>query len=201
MATHWTYEAFEPASDLHQGDILWPTAELMGLFKEVHPHFCQDKYLAFMVITQSCDLAVRAGFPSTRYINLAVVRSLSEVLRSLLDTACKPLKPGLYPAKRKNDAVALLQRLFNQNEQKLGLFYLFPDGEIGIGENAVAFLRVSVAFRAEHYDLMTRARRGRLAPEGCHGRFPQRRPRDWRSDRKCRTDRPFRAPGIGNHDR
>ena len=43
-------------------------------------------------------------------------------------------------------------------EQKLGLFYLFPDGEIGIGENAVAFLRISVAFRAEHYNLMTRAR-------------------------------------------
>jgi len=165
MPSHWTYDAFEPAADLQQGDILWPTQELMALFRDVHPHFCSEKYLAFIVITQSCDLARRAGSAATKYINLAVVRSLSQVLPSLLDNTCKPIKPGVYLLKTKNDAVALLQRLFNQNEQKLGLFYLFPDGDIGIGEDAVAFLRVSVAFRAEHYDLMTRARRGRLAPE------------------------------------
>ena len=149
-----------------QGDILAPAEELRSLFKEVHPHFCDDKYLAFVVTTQSCDLERRHGTCTARYINVAVVRSLSAVLFRLLDTVCeRVLHEGFYSGAGRNRAHDLLERVFNQNEQKLGLFYLYPDGDIGIGEDAVAFLRVSVAFRADHYDLMCRARQGRLKPE------------------------------------
>lgn len=165
MPTHWTYDACAQDDDLMQGDVLAPTAELRSLFREVHPHFVNDKYLAFVIITQSCDLARREGKCSARYISVAVVRSLSAVLFGLLDTVCDKLKDGVYPEKARSRAHDLLERVFNQNEHKLGLFYFYPDGDIGIGEDAVAYLRVSVAFWADHYDVMRGARRGRLKPE------------------------------------
>lgn len=162
MPTHWTYADTTPDDDLVQGDILAPVDGLRRLFGQVHPHFCDEKYLAFVVITQTCDLARREGVCSARYLNVAAVRSLSEVLPTLLSTVCCELNDGVYNESDKSKAYSLLERLFNQNEQKLGLFYLFPDADAGIGEDAVAFLRVSVAFRAEHYDLMCQARCGRL---------------------------------------
>lgn len=163
---HWTFEDFDPKSDLQQGDILRPTGGLRKVFEEVHPHFCDEKYLAFVVISQTCDLVLRDdGECSARYINVAVVRSLADVFQSLLSTVCDPIHEGVYSDRERSRATDLLARIFNQNEQKLGLFYLFPDGEVEIGEDAVAFLRISVAFRSDHYELMRDARCGRLQSE------------------------------------
>ena len=54
MAVHWTYrDVGNPEMDLEQGDILFPSDELVSLFREVHPHFTQDKYLGFMVASQT----------------------------------------------------------------------------------------------------------------------------------------------------
>lgn len=163
MPTHWTYRAVRPDEDLQQGDILRPTQELSQVFGQVHPHFTDPKYLSFLVLTQSCDLVRRNGRCSTRYISVAVVRSLAEVLIRLLDTVCPPIQPGVYSERHRPKAEQLLERVFNQNEGRLGLFYLFPDADVGLGEDAVAFLRVSVTFRADHYPLMVQARTGRLA--------------------------------------
>lgn len=163
--THWTYAEFSESADLFQGDILTPTEELGELFRTVHPHFCDNKYLGFVVTTQTCDLVRRKGVCDTQYINVAAVRSLSGVLGKCLDSCCTPVKSGVYIDRDRNRANDLLSRVINQNEWKLGLFYLYPDGAVGIGEDAVALLRVSVAFLARHYDIMCRARRGRLTPE------------------------------------
>ncbi len=59
MALHWTYCTFEPDSDLQQGDILSRTDELLTVLKNVHSYFCDERYLAFIVVTQSCDLVRR----------------------------------------------------------------------------------------------------------------------------------------------
>ena len=55
----------------------------------------------------------------------------------------------------------------NQNEQALGLFYLYPDEEVRIAEHSCRHcLQVSVALRAkEHYASLHDARCGRLAAE------------------------------------
>jgi hypothetical protein len=148
-----------------QGDILSPTDELRELFQKIHPHFRDPKYIAFVVITQSCDLARRTGPCAARYINLAVVRELEDVLFSLLDGVCAALKEGVYYQEGKRDAEKLLERLFNQNEHGLGVFYLHPDAEIGIAVPSVALLRVSVAFWRDHYPVFVGARRGRLMEE------------------------------------
>ncbi|MBP7053260.1 MAG: hypothetical protein KBE65_19810 [Phycisphaerae bacterium] len=166
---HWTYENIELSHDsLMQGDILWPTDDLRDLFRQIHPHFCDPKYIAFVVITQSCDLVRREGKTCRAdYVNLAVVRGLESCLCQFLDNVCEKVTSGVYRRQSKAQAQQLLERILNQNEQALGLFYLHPDVDtIGIADCAVALLRVSVAFRAkEHYDVLQQARRGRLTPE------------------------------------
>ncbi len=166
MPAHWTYRACDASSDLEQGDILRPSPGLLRLFQEVHPHFTADKYLGFLVTTQSCDLVRRkGGQPKAQYLNLASIRPLSQVLRKIVSHVAEPVAPGWYLKSKKVDARQLFERLFNQNEQQVGLFFLFNDADVGIGEDAVAMLRVSVAVRSEHYQLLVDSRSGRLDPE------------------------------------
>lgn len=160
---HWTYESADPGKDLMQGDLLLPTESLRGCLAEVHPHFDDNKYLGFVVATQSCDLALRHGQPSVGYIAIASVRPLATVLPKLLESVAKPVAPAIFVASSRGDANQLLQRILNQNEQALGLFYLHPDADVGLGESAVAFLRVVVSLRAEHYEALREARTCHLA--------------------------------------
>jgi len=165
MPTHWTYEAFAPGSDLLQGDVLEPTGSLRSILKEVHPHFLDPKYTAFLVVTQSCDLAVRKGRFNTGYLNIAVIRPIAAVLHDFLIQVCRPVREGVYLRETKSEAYRLLERVFNQNEQALGLFYLHPDVGSGIGAPSAALLRVTVTLRVEHYQVLKVARRGRLSSE------------------------------------
>lgn len=163
---HWTYDKFTSESDLQQGDIIESTDNIRDLCKEVHPHFCDQKFLGFMVITQSCDLVRRKNNKcSAHYINLAVIRSLEAILPNLLDSVCIQLAPCIYANESKGEAKKLLERIFNQNEQALGIFYLHPDAQAGVAVSSLVLLRVSVSFWAEHYQIIANARRGRLKPE------------------------------------
>ncbi len=163
---HWTYEDFKTTDDLRQGDILRPNADLLKIFNDVHPHFVNSKYLGFIVTSQSCDLATRENNAcSAHHINIAAVRSLSQVFLGLLESECSPIYEGVYNERDKNKVFNLVNRIFNQNEQKIGLFYLFPDASVEFGEDAVAFLRVSVAVKREHYKELQAARCGRLQGE------------------------------------
>ena len=165
MPTHWTYAAVAPDADLVQGDILAPTEALRAVFREVHPHFLNPKYTGFLVTTQSCDMARRGGTCSTRYLTIAVVRQLEDVLHDFLAQVCKPVAARVYLHESKGEANRLLQRLFNQNEQALGLFYLHKDADAGIAVPSVALLRVGVTLRVDHYELLVQTRRGRLGAE------------------------------------
>jgi len=81
----------------------------------------------------------------------------------------------VYLREQKIKAIQLLQRILNQNEQALGLFYLHPlnDEEdsatpLVICEACVCLLRVSVALRAQHYDVLREARCARLDSQFQH---------------------------------
>jgi hypothetical protein len=165
MPTHWTYADVAPEDDLAQGDILVPTSELRAVFEQVHSHFLDSKYTGFFVTTQSCDLVRRRRGCSTRYLTIAVVRQLDDVLHDLLAHICGAVAEGVYLQEAKGEATRFLQRLFNQNEQSLGLFYLHKDADAGIAVPSVALLRVGVTLRVEHYQILVQARRGRLGPE------------------------------------
>ena len=159
---HWTYDPLVDG-DLEQGDILTPDDRLRGVLDEVHRHFNGDKYLAFMVTTQSCDLVRRRGYAGARYISIATVRSLKSVWLKLLSAVAQaPLGGSYFNVKDKQRAELLFKRIIDQNEQALGLFYLHPDVDASIGEPAVAFLRVTISLRAEHYDALVAARSARL---------------------------------------
>lgn len=165
MPTHWTYDSHEPADDLEQGDILEPTDRLRAVFSEVHPHFTADKYLGFLVTTQSCDLVRRRGMSKAPYLNVAAIRPLTQVAHKILCYAAEPVADRTFRTSAKPEARRLLERIVNQNEQSAGLFFLYPDIDAGMAEPAVAFLRVTVALRQSHYDALREARVGRLKPE------------------------------------
>jgi hypothetical protein len=139
---------------------------LESTFSAVHPYFLEPKYSAFLVLTQTCDLVRRNGRPcKSDYINLAAVRPLGQVLPAFLSKVCRVVLDGVYIKNERSRAENMLQRIVNQNEQTLGLFYLHPDVAVRIAEPSVAMLQVSIALRArEHYDTLREARVGRLNP-------------------------------------
>jgi hypothetical protein len=169
--SHWTYAPILPEyPDLQQGDILQPTQQLNAILGEIHPHFRDDKYSGFLVLSQTCDLVRRAPQNSCKanYINLAAIRPMQDVLIYLLDRHCSEqrLVSGVFKSGAKNKAKLLLQRVINQNEQSMGIFYLHPDMEVQIPDPSIALLQVSFALKADsHYDALVGARSGRLSHE------------------------------------
>lgn len=166
MTSHWTYTECDQNSDLEQGDILLPSPPLKGILKSYHSHFANDKYVGFMVATQSCDLVRRNDSPpKAPYITVAAIRPLESVAYGLLTQVANELGPGILRKEDKWVAQGLFQRIFNQNEQALGLFFLQEDLDSGIAQPSVALLRVTVALRNEHYQILKESRAGRLTDE------------------------------------
>lgn len=164
--THWTYAPVSSDADLHQGDILRRSDELVALLKEVHHHFCNAKYLGFVVLTQSCDLVQRGeNLCKTEHITLAVIRSLEDIAHSVLGEMCPTASPTIYDRKMQSQFRRFLSRLINQNDWPTGLFYLHPDLDAGVSVASVVVMRVSISLRREHYDLLMAARTGRLTPQ------------------------------------
>jgi hypothetical protein len=164
---HWTYCPVKEEDDLFQGDIIARSEPLLEVFRSVHRHFCDEKYLAFLVTTQTCDL-VRRGTKAcnTKHINLAVIRSLDDLVPQFFREMAGTDFEGVYLEESKYEAKQFLSRVINQNEQAQGIFYLHPDADAGIAVPAVALLRVSIALRAhEHYDTLRKERRGRISTE------------------------------------
>jgi hypothetical protein len=165
MPTHWTYAAFDRADDLYQGDLLIRTPALDAVLTEVHAYFRDPKFVAFVIITQTCDLVQRGRDCKAEHINIAVVRELEPILPDIVGKIAGTGVPGLYRRSARLFAIELLNRIINQNELARGIFYLHPDGDVGIATPSVAMLRISIALRREHYPVLRDARRGRLEAE------------------------------------
>jgi hypothetical protein len=166
MSSHWTYRPFDKDSDLVQGDLIRRSDDLLAVLGEVHKFFCDPRYTAFAVLTQSCDLVRRGGDAcKAEHINLAVVRELETLLPRLLGESCGTGVANVFRKESRYCAQQILQKILNQNDQAHGLFYLHPDGDVGVATPSVIMLRVSIALRQQHYDLLKQSRCGRLAPE------------------------------------
>lgn len=155
---HFTYEPEPSKTELMQGDVISRTPEIDELLKEVHPHFYKNQEnLLFIVLTQSCDLALRkAGEPcKSPYITIAPVRSLDFVVqRHLAQQSGLNLEAEILvlSAKAKGKATEFLTRVFNNNEA--GYFYLDSEDteDTELPCDCVAFLNLSIAIKAEkHY--------------------------------------------------
>ena len=134
-----------------QGDVIARTAKVNEILKEVHPHFYQhSKNLFFMVLTQSCDLALRGGGAcKAPYITLAPVRSLDLVVERHLGQLPPVEVAANLPvmgSKAKSKASEFLQRLFNNNEP--GYFFLDSE-DTPLDFDCVAFLNLSIAIKSD----------------------------------------------------
>ena len=156
MSTHWTYCTPANYSDLQQGDIIGRKDELLEVLKGVHSYFCDERYTAFLVLTQSCDLVRRKrGECKARHISLATIREMDQVLPSMIQELSGSRYQSILLRERKSVAEEFLERLIDQNEQARGLFYLHPAADAGIAVASLAFLRVTITLRQEHYDIST----------------------------------------------
>lgn len=159
MAQHYVYNDPD-RTVLKQGDVLERNAELLAVLEQVHPHYARHAdYRYFMVVTQTCDLVRRAGNPpKSRYITLAAIRPIEEVLRrsaaELQDDWQRETR--VISSSARDKLKLLLERLLDTNEP--GYFYLHPDVNVGLHQRYCAFLALSVALRRDHYELCLRAK-------------------------------------------
>jgi hypothetical protein len=151
---HFTYN--EPdKSTLRQGDIIKRTDELLEVIRGVHPYFANDNYSHFIILTQSCDLQRRDGKTcKSRYLTIAAVRSFEECLRReidpLLSSEIEKGTKKIVDEKKREILKQTVIKLLNNNHPDY--FYLHNSLEHGITDPLVAFLRVSIALKADqHY--------------------------------------------------
>jgi hypothetical protein len=166
---HWTYEICEGDSDLHQGDILEPNESLLSLFKDEYPQFTNQKYRGFLVITQTCDLVRRKELGnecSATHVGLSAILSIQDVISDSLKNRFGYLAPEIYARDMRKAVEGLMERIINQNENSLGLFYLHPNLDSGITVPSVAVLRMAITVSAAvHYPTLQKARVGRLSKQ------------------------------------
>lgn len=159
---HFTYEERLDTTTLNQGDVLRRTEGVEALLKEVHPHyFNKPDYPFFIVLTQSCDLVRRKGSDcASRYITIAAVRPLTLALQREIASyqyAEAERLLGFCSSAHQAKATQFVERLLNNNEPP----YFFLERETGAGltEECCAFLRLSIAVKAElHYDTLRAAK-------------------------------------------
>lgn len=160
--SHFTYKGEVSSDQISQGDILAKTDDLMKVIREVHPYFASEEYLYFIVLTQSCDLVRRSKQASCKapYISIAAVRSLESILeREYGEYGNSHLEKtlGVFPKPMESKMADFLRRLLNNNITEY--FYLHNDLELGLQDNCVATLRVSIALKTEkHYNQCAEAK-------------------------------------------
>ncbi len=151
---------------MQQGDIIARDDRLLDILRSVHSHFCDEKYLGFMVVTQSCDLVRRKkGNCKARHLSIATIRELDQVLPEQLKELSGFQQSRCLIQEKRVAAEDFLRRLIDQNEQSRGLFYLHPSADAGIAAASLAFLRITISLRRDHYDVVQKSRVGRLKPE------------------------------------
>ena len=161
--SHFTYKSVEESkidNCLKQGDILERTPDLDEVINEIHPYFALNDYKFFLVLTQSCDLTQKITSNKLKYINLAVVRTLSSILEKETEGLYKDelaKKINLLSFNNRNKLDDFLRKLLNNNFTEY--FYLHKDVDNNISDDYVANLRVSFALKAqEHYGTVLNAK-------------------------------------------
>ena len=147
---HFTYESELDATSLKQGDVLKKTPELLNLIKQIHPHYAEEDYLYFQVITQTCDLVRRNGeLCKSRYITIAAVRSLDLVIKRMINEFKDKVEfkgQLLCSTKHKGKLVEFLKKLFNKNDSNF--FFLKAETDCGLSIDCCTQLHLSISIRA-----------------------------------------------------
>lgn len=150
-------------TELRQGDIIERTPDFAAVLAEAHRHYAEAaQYEYFMVLTPTCNLVIRDGKCSSRYISIAAIRPLSVLLNRQLENYKRSFKgPAMVcmSTKRKLAEQYVDRILHNEIDG-----YVFLPGEFFIdGVDRCAFLVLSVALRASHYSACLAAKRMQLS--------------------------------------
>ena len=153
---HFTYCPTVDRQHLHQGDLVDRTDALNAALAEIHPHYLKADYKYFVVLTQTCDLVKRDGHCKGRYITIAAARpfrlALERYVNKLQYTDIER-HFGFSDQARRSKAEQFVQRLLNNNEPNY--FYYNADRSAGLLEDVCAFLRLSIALKADlHYETL-----------------------------------------------
>lgn len=154
------YQPSAPSDRLEQGDILRLSDELVVLLDRYHPYYSthpDNKF--FVVLTQSCDLVPRPDGCKARYISLAPVRPLKEVVKREFDGKLENVGSGTQPFTSHQVRANLEQflgRLFNNNEPPF--FYYEAAHASGIYADMCAMLALPISFKPEHYETFRAAK-------------------------------------------
>ncbi len=166
---HFTYKVHDKESHLQQGDLLDISGELKAVLEQYHQYYASNKdYKFLIVLTQSCDLVRRQNKPcNSKYISLAAVKpavmALDKEFAHLWQSDVE-YSLQVFDKENKNRIHRFVERLLNNNQPEY--FYLEPDAGLGFASPMVAFLKLSVALRAEeHYKTCVTSRFGQLRPE------------------------------------
>lgn len=156
---HFTY-CLPRNPDLQQGDILSKSPEIIKIIGKVHPHYLKEDYNYFIILTQTCDLVRRIpGQCNARYITIAAVRSLNLAIeREISKYQTEFDKLAMVCSNDdKFKVLSFIERLLNNNDSEY--FYLHEAPQFNLFESSCAFLRLSIAIKANlHYNSCLRAR-------------------------------------------
>ena len=148
---------------LRQGDLLLRTTRVREALAQAHQHYAaHEAYTHFVVLTQSCDLAVREGGKfRASYVTICAAKPLSTYLdKKFSDVFAEksPVKIGRSPMLR--GAEGVLKKLISNTSDEV--FFLDAFAAPSINEPLCAFLQLSIALRAEHYDALFAAKQAEM---------------------------------------
>jgi hypothetical protein len=150
---------------LSQGDVIEKTPEVVDRVSQAHQYYANAvDYTHFMVITQSCDLIRRRGEFKAPYITVAAVKPLRIAINHYFETTAKPIEHSNFtyqPMSAQDKAKQLLERHLNNTESDY--FFLPRSGHPGLKEDLLVFLRLTIALRKEHYDVLSSAKIAELS--------------------------------------
>lgn len=153
-------------NSLGQGDLITKTAQVEGVLRQAHQYYAVAEYYThFMVITQSCDLVRRKGGEfNAPYITIAAVKPFMlavDQARTFLSDAVPGADGRFSTVLHESKLRQLLERYLNNTEPDH--FFLPASEEAGLAEDLLAYLRLSVALRPDHYDVLASAKAAELA--------------------------------------
>lgn len=150
--------------NLRQGDLLQKTAGLRAAIEQAHAYYAnEESYSHFVVLTQSCDLVRRGQKCKSRYITIAAVRPLEVLVEREIG---KYRDAGInFPLQichkdKKIIADQFLERLLHNTED--AFFFIRKDSAPNVKADLCAFLPLSIALRASHYEVLLESKIAQL---------------------------------------
>lgn len=149
---------------LRQGDLLQKTDAFKAVIEQANAYYAnKETYSHFIVLTQSCDLVKRGAKCKARYITVAAVKPLDVLVeREIGKYKDARISFPLQVCHKDKRVFAdqFLERLLHNTEDSF--FFIRKNSIPAVKIDLCAYLLLSIALRAEHYDAFLEAKIAQL---------------------------------------